>query len=335
MTDNFQVKFMETIISFHSKKTDAIDALCQLLNVGKDSIYRRLRGDTLLSPQELNLLANKYNLSLDKMMNLHQNEVLFTFNSFSNKIVHVDDFVNNLIGLLDKFALISEAKMYYASAEIPVFYHCFFSELFSFKLYVWARTVWNLPAYQDKKFHVDLIPYETRQKFNKLIDLYKNLESLELWSLNIFDNTLNQIEYFLEGAMFEQEEDALHLLTALENTCEHMRQMALESKKFNINDRSKLGNSLTLFQNEIAYTNNTILYIAPEFKLLITTFCNPNYILTRDERICEFSNEWFDTIISKSVLISGINEKQRNKYFDNLQRRINLSRKRIEAHIGI
>lgn len=335
MTENFQVKFLENIIRNHSKKVEAVDALCVLLNVTKDGIYRRIRGDTPLPPEELKLLADKYNVSLDKMMNLNQNDVMFTFNSFSHKIEHIDDFVDNLLGMLNKFALIPDAKIYYASAEIPVFYHSIVPELFSFKLYVWAKTVWNLPLFKDKKFNVNLIPFDTRQNFSTLMDQYKNLESIELWSLNIFDNTLNQIEYFLESAMFEDPEDALVLCDALTTIHSHLQQMAIEGKKFKLNDNQYSGASLTLFHNEIVYTNNTILYVAPEFKLLITTFCNPNFILTRDERICEFSHDWFDTIINKAALISGLNEKQRNQYFDAIQRKINYSRKRIEVILGI
>jgi hypothetical protein len=50
---------LEEISKRFLKKTDAVDVLCQLLNVGKDAIYRRMRGDTVLSPAELTLLAAK------------------------------------------------------------------------------------------------------------------------------------------------------------------------------------------------------------------------------------------------------------------------------------
>jgi len=335
MRESFQSKFLGELTSRYAKRSEAVEKIGSVLGLTNDNVYRRLRGDTSISLDEMRTLAEAYKMSIDKLLDLNQNDVMFTFNSFDNQIKHVDDFVNNLLGLLTQFSMVPDAKVLYASAEIPVFYHAIVPELFSFKLYVWARTVWNLDYFQNEKFKTDIIPYTTRQSFQKINDLYKHLNSVELWSYNIFDNTLNQIEYHLESAMFENENDAIILCEALETICHHMREMAIKGRKFSLKGDSEMGSELTLFHNEIVYTNNTILYTTPEFKLLFTTFCNPNFIMTKDQRICDFSNDWFNTVMSKSQLISGLNERQRNKYFDGIQRRIAMTKKRIELFLGI
>lgn len=335
MHENFHTKFLTKLISLYSKKSEAVEGIGEILSMSSDGVYRRLRGETLISLDEMSLLAEAHKLSIDKLLNLNENDVMFTFNSFDNQVRHVDDFVNNLLGLLRQFSMVPDAKVLYASAEIPVFYHAYVPELFSFKLYVWARTVWNLDYFHNEKFKTDIIPFATRQSFKLLTEQYKHLNSVELWSYNIFDNTLNQIEYHLESALFENEHDAIILCEALETICNHMRQMAIHGRKFSLNGDTELGSELTLFHNEIVYTNNTILYTAADFKILFTTFCNPNFIMTKDQRICDFSHDWFNTVVSKSQLISGLNERQRNKYFDGIQRRIALTKKRIELFLGI
>lgn len=335
MRENFHSKFLRELISLYTKKSEAVERIGEILGISSNNVYRRLRGDTLISLDEMSVLAEAHQLSIDKLLNLYENDVMFTFNSFDNQVKHVDDFVNNLLGLLRQFSMVPDAKVLYASAEIPVFYHAYVPELFSFKLYVWARTVWNLDYFKNEKFKTDIIPFTTRQSFNLLTEQYKHLNSVELWSYNLFDNTLNQIEYHLEGGMFENEQDAVILCEALETICDHMRQMAIHGRKFSLDGDAELGSELTLFHNEIVYTNNTILYTAANVKVLFTTFCNPNFIMTKDQRICDFSHDWFDTVVSKSQLISGLNERQRNKYFDGIQRRIALTKKRIELFLGI
>jgi len=335
MMDNFQVSFFSRLLSLYSKRKAAVEAIAEILNITKDGVYRRMRGDTHISLDDLKLLTVHHKVSLDQLLKINQNDVLFTFNSFEDKINNVDDFVNNLIGLLQRFSLVPTAKVLYASAEIPVFYHPLVPDLFAFKLYVWARTVWNIEYFQGVKFSPELIPADTRSKFQEITKLYKHLDSTELWSYNIFDNTLNQIEYYLESAMFQDPTFAITLCEALEKICEHMRNMAIDEKKGVIQDSNLNGAQFRLYHNEIVYTNNTILYSTTHMDVLFTTFCSPNFIQTKDDRIIKFSKDWFQTVISRSQLISGSNERHRNKYFDGIQKRISLTKKRIEIYLGI
>lgn len=335
MIENFQVTFFESLVKLYTKRADAMESFAQLLNLSKDSIYRRVRGDTTITLEDMKILTLHHKFSLDKVLEQNKNDVLFTFNSFEDNIKSVEDFVNNLIGLLHRFSMVPDAKVLYASAEIPVFYHPLVPELFAFKLYVWARTVWNIPYFQGVKFSPALIPADTRVKFKEITNLYKHLSSVELWSYNIFDNTLNQIEYYLESGMFEEPIQARDLCDSLEKICDHMRNMAIEEKKGIIGDTKLNGATFQLYHNEIVYTNNTILYTTPDFDILFTTFCSPNFILTRDDRIIDFSKDWFNTVINRSQLISGNTERQRNKYFDGIKKRIALTKRRIEVLIGI
>jgi hypothetical protein len=328
--ENLQMEFMESILLHYRNRTEAVDALEKILYTSRDGVYRRIRGDTKMSIEEVKAVAVAHKFSLDKFIHTTTNDVIFTFNSFDSEVKSVDDFVNNLLMLLKQFSLIPDAKLLYASAEIPVFYYAFIPEVYAFKLYVWARTVWNLPAFQSIKFSPLVITADTQGKFKELTRLYKHLPSTELWSYNIFDNTLNQIEYHLEGAFFEHPEDAVKLCDSLEKICEHMRAMATEGRKFALGESSSQGAEFQLYHNEIVYTNNTILYESPEVDLLFTTFCNPNFIRTIDARLIQFSKDWFGTIVQKSQSIVGQNERQRNKYFDGIKKRIGITRRRIE-----
>ena len=48
---------------------------------------------------------------------------------------------------------------------------------------------------RQRNFDFELIDYPTLEATKDLLNSYKVLKSTELWSLNIVDNTLNQIEY--------------------------------------------------------------------------------------------------------------------------------------------
>ena len=65
MTNELQTRLLEQISNKYQRKSEAVDILSNLLSIGKDAVYRRLRGDTLLTPDEIGQLAKAFDISLD------------------------------------------------------------------------------------------------------------------------------------------------------------------------------------------------------------------------------------------------------------------------------
>jgi hypothetical protein len=332
---NFQTKFFERLFECYPKRSEAIDRFEVLLGMSRNPVYRRIRCETILHPDELYILAKAHNISMDALMGMgqNQNEVVFIFNSFSNKINSFEDFIQTLIQTIEGIKYIHEGEVFYASSEIPVFYQTMLPNFFSFKMYVWARTAWNFPHFKNLPFHFDVIPKSVRLRYNEVYDMYKMLPSTELWSSGIFENTLSQIEHHLEANLFADPKDALVLLEELYATCDHMRQMAIAGQKYAYQGHKESGSPLILYHNEMVHTNNTILFVSPSVKLLFSTICNPNFIMSRDQRICDFTLDWFKSIMSNSSLISQTNERMRNRFFDGILRKIDIMRKKTEVKL--
>ena len=47
---NLQAQLFEIIETRYAKRSDAVPELCELLNLGQDAVYRRMRGDTYIPP---------------------------------------------------------------------------------------------------------------------------------------------------------------------------------------------------------------------------------------------------------------------------------------------
>jgi hypothetical protein len=332
---NFQQKFFDRLFECYPKRSEAVDRIEEILGFTRDTIYRRIRCETILHPDELYQLAKAHNLSLDALMGMgpNQNEVVFIFNSFANKINSFEDFMETLIQTIQSIKYIHDGEVYYASSEIPVFYQTLLPHFFSFKLYVWARTAWNFQHFKNLPFDFNLIPKTVQLRYQEAFDLYKTLPSTELWSSGIFENTLSQIEHHLDANLFAEPRDAMKLLDELYNICEHMRAMAENGRKFSYGGSQEHGSPFLLYHNEMVHTNNTILFLSPSVKLLFSTICNPNFIMSRDQRICEFTHDWFKNIMSNSSMISHTNERMRNRFFDGISRKIDIMRKKTDLKI--
>lgn len=334
MDNQIQRQLFDRIRHRFPRRADLVNELSNLLNVGRDAIYRRLRGDTLLTPDEIVLIAKTFKISLDALVFNQTDAVFFTFNAFSQEIQKVEDYLYDLKNNLHQYGSLPDNKVFFASSEIPIFYYCLFPKLMNFKLYVWGRTVWNLSYLQQEAFHFNLIdPYAIELGLH-ILEAYIDLDTTEFWSLNTLDKTLNQIEYHLNSGQFKDPKDALELCDVLEQLVEHLGRMAVAGKKFMAESKPEYGTSFNLFHNEMIFTNNTIYLTSPHMRVVFSTFGNPNYLKSTDPRLCDFIEIWFKSIQTKSSPISTNAEKARNWYFNTLKRKIDFTRRRMELVIS-
>ena len=85
-----------------------VDELCDLLDLSADSVYRRIRGEKPISLAELKTICEHYHLSIDELLHLENESVLFQAPSL--KTVH-KDFVEYVKGMLAQFNYFNSFKI--------------------------------------------------------------------------------------------------------------------------------------------------------------------------------------------------------------------------------
>jgi hypothetical protein len=328
--NSLQLYLFEEIQNRFPRRADAVETLSKLLNLGVDAVYRRMRGHSTLSSDEIMLLAKHFKVSLDKFIFAQSDTVVFTFNPFSQTVKSFEDYLHTIDADLKILTKLPEIKIMDAWTEIPFFYYIYFPELFCFKFYVWGRTIWNFKYLQTKKFTLDIIPIPVIQQAEQILARYRQIPSTQLWSLSIVDNTLTQIEYHVNSGSFANPADALLLCNRVLQLAEHMEQMAVYGKKIPVGGNADRGGAeLELFHNEMLSTNNTIFVQSLAGRAVYTTISNPNFLKTSDDQMCTYTDEWFKNVINKSRLISKSGESGRRFFFDRLRKRIEVVRKRV------
>lgn len=327
---DLQAQVFEQIQARFPRKSDAIKVLTDLLNMGQNAVYRRVRGESLLTPDELSKIVQHFGLSLDSIIYQASDTVLMSFPSVTQKTkdfaTYLDSITDNMQALLQS----SSGHIKYAAAEIPLFHYCFFPELIAFKLYTWGKTTWGFDYLNDQTFRFELISPAAQQAAERMKNRYLKIKSTELWSLNVLDNTLNQIEYYYESGDIPNPEDAQLLCDKMRALLQHLKQMAIQGKKFPLGAKSMDNRAdFTLFHNEMVYTNNTIIVSMDLGKAVFSTLSNPNFVRVSDPRVTEYIDGWFNNIMVKSQPISSHAEKARNKYFNRLMRKVEQIKSRI------
>nr|WP_287937186.1 helix-turn-helix transcriptional regulator [Algoriphagus sp.] len=112
-----------------------VDEVAETLNVSVDSAYRRIRGEKLLDFDELKLLCQRFNLSLDKFLSLNTDSIMFQgrLNTY-----HEDAFKNWMDDVLAQLNLVnsfSHRHVYFLVKDMPPFHHYYHPVLAGFKFF--------------------------------------------------------------------------------------------------------------------------------------------------------------------------------------------------------
>jgi len=334
MHKTLQDQIFEDVLSKFPKKSLAVDELSQLFGVGKDAVYRRLRGDTLLTPDELSKLARKFNLSLDGYVFEDATTVFCNFSPFKKEIKNVSDYLEGIHSLQKKVEHLPNTSMYYVTSDIPLFAYFFFPEILQFKIYIWGRAVWQFDYLDDMKFTFNVIGPHGMDVAKDMLKYYVQMPSIELLSADILDNTLNQVEYHVNSGHFAAMEDALTLCDRLHDLSNHIESMAKLGYKYLPSQSSEIkGGEIKMYHNEMVYTNNTILFDTAAGKAIYSSYTNPNFLKINDQRLCNFTHSFFEKIRTKSILMSVQGEKHRSWFFNRMRKKIEIVKTRINLQI--
>jgi len=320
----FQLDFFALVRQKSTNSNLLIQELQELLNLSKSTLYKRLNGDIKLTLDELIAIAIRYDISVDNLFQNQRSTISFELRSMIAQPKSFDEFLDPILVNLVLLNQLKEKEVWYASNEMPFFHYLHFPRLAAFKLYVWGRSVWNIKNLIDSTFTIASANEDFRQLIKKTVTLYEDIPSIEFWGIHILDTTLNQIKYCVEGQLFEHPNQAILLLDDLEQLLKLIATKAAEGKKSSQGD-------FTLYHNEMLYTNNMILIKTNHGDSLYITYDNPNFMYTKDNQLCEYTNNWFAKLKRNSQCISLENEKYRLQYFEQLRNRVEQLKMELET----
>jgi hypothetical protein len=317
MEDNtIQQRLLNLVQDMTPDKYSLVFELSELLGVSTDSIYRRIRGETLLDINEIQKICLHYNISFDSICGLEDTGLV----SFKyHPVIEVSDFkswMGTITAHLKTLQNKKDAHVIYAALDVPVFYNFRFPLISFFKTLYWLKSITNHPDYQDIKFSKDNINPEFVAAGKAMFELYSSVPSTEIWTDLLTYGVLRQIDYYWDSGEFATKEDALALCDEVEKEFEYMQNAAASSMKNP--ERKKLPGDPINFQVydcDIEIATNCILVINGDQKTVYLSTQTFNVIVTSNTVFTNETHRWLNTLIKKSTLISEVSGKQRGLFF--------------------
>jgi hypothetical protein len=312
-----------------------VDELSDILKVSNDSAYRRIRGETALTIDEVSRLCAYYRIPFDHFAQAEsgKSSVTFQYSHLSSDFNRFEEYLSSLIEQMEIVKKTEPKEIIWCAEDVPIFHHFRFPKLSAFKLFYWSKSILAAPEYENLKFKASLMPSTALEKVKKIYDLYQKIPSIEIWTEDTLNSTLKQVEYYAESGSFETAEDAKEILNEIDLMIRSIERQATKSIKFTGEVPASGDNvEFKLYFSDLMVGTNSILITAGSSKVCYLSINTFNSMATTNAGFNDENDRWVRNIIRKSTLISGVSEKQRMKFFKLLYDKIAQTRARIEAN---
>jgi hypothetical protein len=322
-TGELQQRIFQAIKAKLPETISVAEETGRLLNISIDSAYRRMRGEKTISLDELSVLCQHYQLSLDEMMGLQKGSIVFRGEYLDKSNFKFEEYIRSVMQNVGYMNTFKEKCFYYLCKDLPIFHHYHLQEIAAFKWFFWLKTYFEFPGFEKRKFRFADHPDEIFAIEKKALEFYNMLPSVEIWNLESMNIFFRQIDFYRDGQVFESDKDVYLLYEALEKLWDHLEKQAAFGYKFNYGDpdQQPLG-KFSMYFNEVWLGDNNMLVELDGMRMAYVSHTTINFMITKDIKFTENLFQHIQNQIKRSTLISEVSEKERSRFFRIIRERI-------------
>lgn len=307
-----------------------VHEIADLLLVSYDSAYRRIRGEKIISLEELYKLSQRYDISIDAYFEIRSGKIAFDILTVDQDDSCIKDWLQKLYDDIKVILQAPEKWMIYAAKDAPFFHFFQIPEIAAFKVFFWQKTLFQFSDYQHKKFSLAEYDDEIHSIGQKLLIASTKIPITEIWNEDTFRIFLRQIEYYWVAGLFTYENEVWLLCDKLVEWIRHIQLQAEYGYKYLYGQEPHgVEDSFRLYENEVVLNDDSILVDINGHKATYLTFNVASLLMTRDQDFCTCIEKHMRGLIRKSILISSSAAKERHRFFNKLIDQIYRFRSRI------
>lgn len=316
-SNQLQLMLFQFIKSKLPAHLSLVDELAGLLNISVDSAYRRIRGEKMISLEEISKIASHFKFSVDQLLNLKASDVkVFTGNYITPDDFNFDMYLRKMLETFIFFNSFKNRELIHFCKDVVIFYYFPYPELAAFKNFAWMKTILNFPGFSHQSFYCDMFEKSTLDINAKIAKQYSLIPGSEIMNISNIHTTLYQIEYYKTARMFRSDNELKTIYEQLHNMITHIESQAEKGVKFMPGEKeNSLSAEYNLYVNDFLTGDNSYLAILEGNRTSFLVHSYLNYLSTSDELHTTYHNDFLKNIMQKSILLSKSGEKLRAGFF--------------------
>lgn len=299
-----------------TEKEKIVSILADILCLGKEAIYRRLRGEVRFTFDEVATISLKLGISIDNIVGIKDKEravfnldLMLANDINQNYIKRLEEYIN----LMKRASKKTDSKMRSAFNSLPYFFYMHYENLAKFKLFKWAYQIkksYPVP-FKDLELTKEAIAYQ-----KAFVTESRNIKySSIILSQDIFTSFIREIKYFQNLNLMDE--------TDLQNIKTELNELLTEMESLTISGTYSSGTEVFLYLSNIDIDASYILLEYEGHSHAHLNLYGISGINSRSYNICQTHYEWINSLKRYSTLITQGGEMQRYKFFQEQRKIIN------------
>lgn len=291
--------------------------LMDLLSLGKEAVYRRLRGTVSFSIQESALISKDLNISLDHIVGMRSAEkAIFNLNLIQTPNM-MDDYCASMESYIQAFKKIkpfSDSTCQSACSSVPCSFYIQYDLISKFYLYKWAYQIGGFK--NTLKFSEFDIPQSVSAVHHEFIKEGSFLRTSSfVLSRNMFISLARDVSLF----------SRLNLLSKVETQQikDELIDLLHNLESIAASGNWSLGGEVTFYLSNIDFESSYTYLECRDFELSIFRVFSFGSINSLKPQVCKVHKEWINSLKRSSTLISRSGDVHRAEYFNEQRELLN------------
>ncbi len=289
--------------------TNLARVLMDLLCIGKEAVYRRLRGEVPFTLAEAAIVSGKLGISLDKLVGSgREGNAVFDLNivRYENPVDTYYAMIDNYLRLFEGIADPSAVETGTAANIIPQMFTMKYEMLSRFRFAKWVYQ--NQTREHVRTLDELVLPDRLYQKQAEYVAALQDFGfTYYIWDSMLFNSLVNDIKYFVSINMLN-DRNVARLREELQALLEEMYVMCSTG-------HFRSGREVQIYISNINF-EATYSYIETRGYLLsMLKAFSVSSMTSRDEGVFNNLKQWIRSLKKFSILISQSGEMHRIQFF--------------------
>ena len=276
------------------------NTLMDILFIGKEAVYRRLRGEVPFTLAEAVMVQQRLGISLDRIGGMS-----FAGNAMFNlDMLHHEDpietyyaAINSYAELFDRYKDLPDSELATSSNMIPQTFYLKYGLLSKFRLFKWMYQHEKIDCGESKCIEDLVLPEKLLARQREYVALTQHIRSTcYVWDELLFFYLVNDIRYFI-GINLMTDATKEQLKTELLELFDELEEIATRG-------RFSTGNDVQIYISNINFEATYSYVAAKTDHLSLIRVYGINSITSVDEAVFRDIREWIQSLKKFVTLIS-------------------------------
>lgn len=309
MNERLKEILLKRILDNIPNNVKPVNFLSDILDIGKESVYRRLNRQIAFTLDEIVILSNELNISLDQIRSEYDGK-LADFSLLKGRLISPEKgFLTRLQLFCDIMEEAYNAKDSYTYMVINRFLGTFstkYPHLYKFVYYKWIH---QFDKVSLNYYYSDLeIPEDVVRLTQKASYYQQRLAKTVIWDESVYYNTIQEIKYYQERGLIE-ENDILLIKGDLVKSLEGLGYVLNTGESY-------VGTKWEVYLSSVKVSSNSSCLRYDDNVSTSFWVHSDSPIVSLDSQVYDLQKEWVDSLKKYSTLITKSNQKMQAEFLN-------------------